>query len=392
MKDRKLLPLKGTIQDYAWGGQDFLASFTGREKPDDAPWAELWLGAHPKGPAETPAGSLEELIANAPGYWLGEAGAKEWNGQLPFLLKVLDVQKMLSIQVHPTKTAAEIGFAEEERSGPTRNAPNRNYRDANHKPELGVAVTDFYLLHGFKTDEELRRVFQVVPGWADLQQVYYLHGIQGLYRYVMKAEQSTVNEWLAPLAEKLEGGDYQSSSADHWAQRAFKRYTKNGNYDRGIFSIYWLNLVHLRPGEGIFQDAGILHAYLQGVCIELMANSDNVLRGGLTPKHIDVPELVKQLDYKHIHPRIIKPVAQNNKWQYYPTPAPDFKLYTLNLNAGESVEVADSQVAIYLVFEGSLSVGGKDFTSGKSFIVPAGFQQTITAGVGGVTIYRATVG
>lgn len=391
--EKKLLELSGVIQDYAWGGDAFLADFTQRQQPENTPWAELWLGAHPKGPAMTSKGTLNELLKLAPSQWLGGATIERWGPQIPFLLKVLDVKKMLSIQVHPTKAAAEIGFAYEEMNGPERTAPNRNYRDNNHKPELGVAITDFYLLHGFKSIDAIRKSLQEVPGWSALLPVLESGGLEELYAHVMQADQAKVNTWLQPLSEAVENGDYQSSSADFWAQRAFEQYADNGNFDRGIFSIYWFNLVHLRPGEGIFQAAGVPHAYLEGVCVELMANSDNVLRGGLTPKHIDVPELMKQLDFTPVNPNVLKATGSDDGiWKTYQTPAPDFELSKLEIAVGETVEIAENQIAIFLVFSGALTADGTHFSRGQSFVVAAKSRHQLIGVAPATIIFRATIG
>lgn len=374
-------PIQGIIQPYDWGGYEYLAKLTGRAKADpNTPWAELWFGAHPKGPAETPHGPLDQLLDRHGSELLGQAA------RLPFLLKILDVRKMLSIQVHPTKAAAEIGFAREEKAGIPRDAPHRNYRDDNHKPELGRAVTDFHLLHGFKTPAAIRATLDAMPGWASLIPVYESGGVAQLYQHVMRAEAEEIVNLLRPLAEHLQSHrDYRSSNPDFWAARAFEQY---GTNDRGIFSIYWFNLVHLRPGEAIFQDAGVPHAYLEGVCVELMANSDNVLRGGLTPKHIDVPELMDKVDFSPVTPDIINPSSESSGWEIYPSPAPDFELAQRNLAAGESFRIKGDQAAIYLLLSGEVQINGTRITSGQALFQPA--EQSADLAVGDDTLlFRA---
>lgn len=347
--------IQGTLQNYAWGGTQFLADFTGKEHTKGSPLAEYWMGAHHKGPARIGDTTLDKVIAEAPEQSLGPRVRAQFDDKLPFLFKVLDVQKMLSIQVHPTKEAAEKGFAAEEKNGPERGAPDRNYRDDNHKPELGVAVTDFYLLHGFKSPAAIRHTLREVPGWDELLP-HLDSGVRALYRYVMEADQAEIDRLLQPLVDSLRGGDFDRSEADFWAARAVEQYTTEaGHHDRGMFSIYWFNLVQLRPGEGIFQDAGIPHAYLEGVCLELMANSDNVLRGGLTPKHIDVPELLDKTRFETITPDILQPEATTDGWQRYPTPAPDFELTLRRATTGNLLEVpAEDKPAILLLMEGRL--------------------------------------
>lgn len=332
--------LEGTLQHYDWGGFNYLAELTGKTSLKGRATAELWLGDHPKGPARI-AGeeiSLREHIAADPIRNLGGQFSARYANQLPFLFKVLDVREMLSIQVHPTKQAAEQGFAREEKEGLACSAANRNYRDANHKPELGVALTDFYLLHGFRDVEAIGWTLQKVPGWAGLLPILNSRGIRGLYSYVMSAEQSVVDSLLQPFIDSLP--PYATTGPEdiaHWVHRAVKLYSKDGHHDRGIFSICWFNIVHLRPGQAIFQAAGVPHAYLQGKCVELMANSDNVLRCGLTHKHIDIVELLENICYDPIFPSLLSASEKEEDWRIFPTTVPDFQLAVAQPQAGDTL-------------------------------------------------------
>ncbi|MTB50865.1 mannose-6-phosphate isomerase, class I [Lewinella sp. W8] len=391
-----ITPIEGVIQEYAWGGKAFLAQLLHREKSPETPWAEYWLGAHPKGAAKLPGGGkLSEYIAQAPVEALGTSVARAFGSRLPFLLKVLDVDAMLSIQVHPTKAAAEEGFAREEQSGPERTAPNRNYRDDNHKPELGVALTDFYLLHGFRAAEAIRESLDGHPEWQSLLPVLDRDGVRGVYEYIMKAPQGEINTLLQPTVDRLLSAKQDDLlHPDYWARRAIEQYSRDGNHDRGMFSIYWFNLVRLQPGEGIFQDAGIPHAYLQGACVELMANSDNVLRGGLTPKHIDVPELLRHTICDRVVPEILAPRPTEDGWEHYPTPAPDFAL--LRRSFGEEVVRVPStdKPSILLLLDGELAdEDGRTLLhqDQRAFFVPPGNGLHLRAVAPG-TLYRATVG
>ena len=389
-----LYPFDGVIQHYAWGGTSFLPELLGKANADQQPWAELWMGAHAKGPGQLRGSehTLDEVIARSPEELLGRQVADRFDGKLPFLFKILDVREMLSIQVHPTKEAAERGFAREEREGPARDAPNRNYRDDNHKPELGVAVTDFYLLHGFRAQEAIAESLRSIPGWQPLVAILSSEGVRGLYAHVMHADQATVDGYLQPLVDRLAGGSYTRDQPDFWAQRAVEQYTRDGHHDRGMFSIYWFNLVQLRPGEGIFQDAGIPHAYLEGVCIELMANSDNVLRGGLTPKHIDVPELLDKTRFEAVTPDILQATVGARGWRTYPTPAPDFRLQQAVVPAGETLTVdTSSGAAIALLLAGSVAGDGLALDErGRTCFIAAGAQLEVTA-TEATTLYLATV-
>lgn len=388
--------IQGVIQEYAWGGNTFLANFLERHQPASTPWAEYWLGTHPKGPARLPDGrTLAHLIAHAPTETLGAATARRFGNRLPFLLKVLDVREMLSIQVHPTKAAAEQGFAEEERDGPARTAPNRNYRDDNHKPELGVALTDFYLLHGFRTPGAIRKTIEERPEWHSLLPVLTEHGIKGVYEYIMRAPSGEVNRLLQPTVDRLLATKFTDlRQPEYWARRAIDRYSQGAKHDRGIFSIFWFNIVKLSPGEGIFQDAGVPHAYLRGACVELMASSDNVLRGGLTPKHVDVPELLKHTRCDSVHPDVLHPVPTEDGWERYPTPAADFALLKRSFTRGNLSIPATDKPSIILLAGGELISSTGDGTLKAQqralFVPPAGtlHLRAVAPGV----IYRATVG
>lgn len=352
------------------------------------------MGAHAKGPGRIRDSrqTLAEIIADEPKQMLGERVAARFADRLPFLFKVLDVREMLSIQVHPDKQAAEAGFAREEENGPPRDAPDRNYRDDNHKPELGVALTDFYLLHGFRSEAAITQTLNEVPGWEELIPILEQHGVNGLYAHVMDAATDAIDRLLSPLVDSLADQDYTREEPRFWAKRAVEQYTQDGHHDRGIFSIFWFNLVKLTPGQGIFQDAGIPHAYLEGVCIELMANSDNVLRGGLTPKHIDVPELLDKTRFEAVTPTLLTAVGTDSDWAYFPTPAPDFKLWIARPQTNEQVSVDTTDgAAIMLLLRGELRGPVALHERARTVFVPAGQQFDLTAQTDSI-VYMATVG
>lgn len=333
------------------------------------------MGTHPKGMSVIDAGieelPLGEFVAQDPVGVLGQAVADAFEGRLPFLFKVLDVQKMLSIQAHPTKAAAGAGFRRENEAGIPLTADHRNYRDDNHKPEVMVALTDFWLLHGFRPVAEIRGALQSVPELVTLLPHFADGDIRHLYQVIMQMPQADVDALLAPMETRLYAASFTPDQPEHWAKLAFADYTHGGHYDRGIFSIFLLNLLHLRTGEGIFQAAGIPHAYLSGVNIELMANSDNVFRGGLTPKHVDVAELLQHLSFEPAVPQILHGQARGEAETVYPTPAPDFEVSRIDLSAAAHFEHRPGQgPAIYIVMEGSAAAEGHTFQRGEAFFLP----------------------
>lgn len=398
MDRAKVFYLKGKVQHYAWGGYSYIPQLLGLPVTDK-PAAEYWMGAHQSAPSavETPGGPvlLNAYINAAPAETLGPGAAARF-GELPYLFKILDVKDMLSIQVHPTKAEAEKGFLRENEAGIPLNAPNRNYKDANHKPEIMVALSEFWLLHGFLPEDKLTAVLQTVPEFGSLARIYETEGYFGLYKNVMEMPQDEVNSLLRPLAERVlpayEAGTLQKSDPAFWAGRAIANDPAGmERLDRGIFSIYFFNIVYVAPGEAVFQDAGIPHAYLEGQNAELMANSDNVLRGGLTPKHIDVPELLKHTRFEAVHPRILKgePI-HNGQERIYPTPAPDFVISTIVLPPGETYTHTTTAPETWIVQGGEGSVNGLALGQGTSVFVPFDQDYSITAG-SELVIFKAAI-
>lgn len=397
MSSPKVMPLRGAIQHYDWGGFEYIPNLIGIKNTDHKPFAELWMGAHPSAPAiminngaTTP---LDYLVKNAPQAILGKKVADRFDNRLPYLFKVLDVRKMLSIQAHPTKKQAEEGFRKENQEGIPLDAKHRNYKDDNHKPEVMVALTDFWLLHGFKTIQAIRQTLTKVPEFRDLQHFVSKDSIFDLYKYVMEIPQNEANVMLAPLEQRLKTERPEKDSPDYWAKQAFHDHPpKDGNYDRGIFSIYFFNLVHLKPGQGIFQGAGVPHAYLEGVNVELMANSDNVFRGGLTSKHVDVPELLKSLVFEPIIPKVIKGTEISDTEWVYPTPAPDFELHKIEISQNKSHYAPETNAPhIMIVIKGSVTVND-DHTFGRGDILfaPANISYELDTDTN-ATIFKATV-
>lgn len=389
---KPILRLKGKIQHYAWGGTTFLPGLLHIENADGRPCAEYWLGVHPSAPAmvevDGAALPLSELIKNNPNEYIGTA-VHQLFGELPYLLKVLDVKDMLSIQVHPTKEEAKKGFEAEEAAGIPVDAPHRNYKDSNHKPEVMVALSPFYLLHGFKPDQKLRETLTNTPGFEALLPVYNSGGYKGLYRHVMEMPQADVDSLLLPLVAHEINNPADKSLPGYWVAKLYGGGAPAGDIDRGIFSIYFFNIVHLQPGEAIFQGAGIPHAYLEGQNIELMANSDNVLRGGLTPKHIDLAELMKHTLFEAVEPKVMQGNEMNPVETFYPCPVPDFAISAIRLN-GQLYQKTSLSAEIYLVVKGEVSVGNQGrWSSGEAFYARPGTEVNLVGD--GALLYKAFV-
>ncbi len=376
--------LTGKIQHYAWGGMDFIPQLLNIKNESRQPFAEYWLGTHPNGAAEVlrlgkPPIALDKFIIENTNKVLGNAVAEQFGG-LPYLLKVLDVRKMLSIQVHPTKAEAEKGFNKENMAGIPLQASHRNYKDRNHKPEIMVALSEFWLLHGFKKKELLEAVLRETQGLETLLPGFQKEGHYGLYKRIMELPQSEVDGILQPILKRerplYKANQLSKSNPLYWACKSAE--TGNPelkNLDRGIFSIFFFNIVHLDPGQAIFQGAGVPHAYLEGQNIELMANSDNVLRGGLTPKHVDVSELLKHTSFEGITPVILTGEKRGAE-TLYPCPVKDFQLSRINLQNKETYNHLAFSAEILLVTAGAVRISG----SGHTFSLTKGEAVFLGAG------------
>lgn len=394
--------LKGKVQHYDWGGFDFIPFLIGMENPQQLPFAEYWMGAHENNSSDVIVNDklsvpLNVLIHKDPEVWLGKEIFKT-HQKLPYLMKVLDVREMLSIQVHPDKESAAREFKRENEEGITLQSPQRNYKDDNQKLELVVALNGFWLLHGFKPAEKLIEILTVVPELNSFIHIFNVAGYRGLYSHVMELPQPSVNAILYSLVDRVvelyQSGSLQKDQEDYWAAKTAITFNKNADIDRGIFSIYFLNLFMLNKGEAVFQDAGVLHAYLQGRNIEIMSNSDNVLRGGLTVKHIDVGELMKHVLFKKTVPHIIKPEKQNTGEEDYKTGCPDFLLKRYTLKNHERSIFNSNTTEILFVIEGNVGIMNNSkrlrLSKGESVVVMADQMIGIDA-LADSEILRATV-
>ena len=376
---------------YPWGSRTAIAALTGRPVPSSGPEAELWMGAHPVAPSlverDGTRTSLETIIARAPERELGHAVTTQLGARLPFLLKVLAAAEPLSLQAHPTMAQARAGWDDEEKRGIPRDAPSRNYKDASHKPELLCALTPFDALSGFRAVDATLRLFEQLAvteledALRPLRAAPDADGLACTFRALMTmpldACANVVDATLAACARPHD--DFVREREN--ALRLAALYPG----DIGIVSALLLELVHLEPADAIYLGAGNLHAYLEGTGVEIMASSDNVLRGGLTKKHIDVPELLRCLDFKAGPSKVIRPRALDEHESVYDTPATEFRLSRLHVDGLVTRDVTGPE--ILLVTEGAMRAP-LALVRGASAFVPASTTTYTLEGQG--TVFRAT--
>lgn len=357
----KIHKLQNIIKHYEWGSSGLIPHFLGIENPQKLPCAELWMGTHSAGPSQAEGISLREAAG----------------GDLPFLFKLLAVEKPLSIQAHPNKEQAQQGFLRENNAGLALDDPKRNYKDANHKPEIICALTPFTLMAGFREPQEIIDSFKTFQFIAPALKETFSPLINAL-------EKKTPNDALINFLNTLFGlpehekeeicsfidkntlpDDCKTIPLRQW--NLMKDFLSQYPHDAAVLSPLYLNLLQLKPGQAVFVPAGILHAYLYGFGVELMSCSDNVLRGGLTPKYIDESELMNILVFSPYSPEIITPPVSQEKFSY-PCPCDDFILYALHGNGNEIYLTVKSH-AICIVTEGELSCGERNFKKGDSFFI-----------------------
>lgn len=366
-----LVPLSNVPRDYAWGSTTLIAELEGRE-PSDAREAEVWFGDHPGSPAKTADGRTLDR-------WLREeGGASGAPDRLPYLLKLLAAASPLSIQAHPSKEQARAGFEREESAGVPADAAHRVFRDDNHKPELIVAVSDtFTALAGVRDLGATRRMLSEL-GDAGRAIADRLTG---------RSDAAAVRDTIAWLlsgeadaeVEAVVAAASAAQSQEFGAEFGFiRRFGGAFPGDPGLVVALLMNLVTLRRGEALFVDAGVLHAYVEGLGVEIMAASDNVLRGGLTPKHIDVPGLLDVLDPTPGPAPVLEPREVASGVDLYAPGVPDFALVRVRVDAEADAAVALRGTAIALAVAGPVTV--TDPATGESVVLDAG-RATLAAGV-----------
>ncbi|EOM75374.1 mannose-6-phosphate isomerase, class I [Rhodococcus rhodnii] len=373
--------LDGAMRYYAWGSRSAIAAVQGRRVPSAHPEAELWFGAHPGDPARVlgddgaAEGTLLDVVEDDPVAALGERSVDRFGARLPYLLKLLAAEEPLSLQAHPSSVQAAEGFEAENVAGLPLDAADRNYKDPSHKPELVVALTPFEALAGFR---DPKRTVDLLAALAAPELEPYVSllaeqpdsgGLRALFTTWITLPPNAVSALMPKLLDACVA--LLASDADgEYVREARTALQLAEAYpgDSGVFASLLLNRVSLEPGEGLYLPAGNLHAYLHGVGIEIMANSDNVLRGGLTPKHVDVPELLRVLDFDAVDVPLVEPRSLGDGEYVYDTPAPEFALARIELGAGAHTDLTERGPRIVLVTFGRVRV-----TCGGSVVdLPAG--------------------
>jgi mannose-6-phosphate isomerase len=405
-----IFKLKNQVKPYGWGSSRWIPELLGRKNPQGEPWAELWMGVHPEGPSQVSLRGedllLSALISRDPAYYLGE-GINRAFGTLPFLYKVLAAEKPLSIQAHPNREQAKNGWERENREGLVLNAPNRNYKDPNHKPEILCALSPFEAMCGFRTAGEIQRRLKAlgelcpVPGPLETALVQLISSLDvsgGLKEFIrlLFGFPQEMRDALSDLVlqRRVLEKNHPEFSAE-WRLSAYFAELYPG--DPAVIAPLYLNCINLEPGEAIYLPAGVLHAYVHGFGVELMANSDNVLRGGLTAKYVDIDELIGILDFSPFCPEILAPPDPFPVFFNYPVPCREFSLSRWEGGGRESNFSGDGPF-IFMVTQGSLTLSGKNpgekwsLGQGESAFIPAGIAVRGLSLGGTYTLYAAGAG
>ncbi len=379
--------LDSEIQHYAWGSTAWMAQCLGRS-PSGDPEAELWMGAHPKAPSRvvgtlSRATNLLQLIEADPQRLLGSDVHQKF-GRLPFLFKVLAAEQPLSLQAHPSKAQAALGFAREEEQGVALSSERRNYKDRSDKPELIYALQPFFALCGFREFQKTVNLLMFLSARGARTEVDALFGpflrrpdhdgMKALFDHVFSLPRAALEggttRLLAAFATGADDGDGLSPWLVRflpWLDRLAMQYPG----DPGVALALCLNFVELAPGEAMFLPAGVLHSYLSGLGLEIMASSDNVLRGGLTAKHVDAAELTSVLGFEGGAPH----VSRGDVWQgkgvsktTFAVPIPEFELELIELTQAQ-IDLAGP--AILLVLQGHLRLASEELAQGDQYFVSA---------------------
>lgn len=403
--------LRNAVRPYAWGSRTAIAELLGDPVPAPHPQAELWLGAHPADSsvllhADGRRTALVEALRADPRRHLGSCCAARWGSRLPFLLKVLAAEEPLSLQAHPSAAQAAEGFTREEALGIPRDAPDRNYTDASHKPELICALTELHALAGFRAPERTVELLaeldvpSLEPYRAMLAAEPNADGLRTVFTTWITMPEPGVKALLPQILDacvallRRHGGHFRNEC------RVVLELAEAYPGDVGVLAALLLNHVVLASGVALYLPAGNLHSYLRGTAVEISANSDNVLRGGLTAKHIDVPELLRVLDFGYRELMVQSGQRVGPHETAYPTPAEEFQLTRLDWAPGEADPICLRSPCpqILLCTQGSVQLWSPDagrVTVGRGasvWLAAADPDVTVCPGPGPVQLFRALPG
>jgi mannose-6-phosphate isomerase len=384
--------LTNPVRHYPWGSRTVIPDLLGELSPADGPYAELWMGAHPDAPSVLSTGiPLDKAVVEDPDLLLGAAVRKQFGDRLPFLMKVLAAEQPLSLQAHPTNEQAQAGFAAEEAAGVPHDDPTRTFKDPFHKPELLLALTPFEALCGFRPVEESLhclaklQVPELKPTIAALARGGLRAVIPQLLALSGRRRTQLVSAVAEAAARFVAAHDPEFINTYGWAASLAETYPG----DPGVVISLMCNHLKLAPGEAVFLPAGNLHAYLCGAGVEVMASSDNVLRGGLTHKHVDLAALIEVLDFTDGRVPVIHPVLGPGGLRY-PVPVEDFDLTRIQLD-GRAGALTTRGPQVLLCTEGKAELTSPEGTltlaKGAAAFVPAGEQVTAS---GPALLYRTT--
>lgn len=367
--------LKNSIQKYAWGSHSAIQQLINKS-PSEEPWAELWMGTHPKASSRIYIHGkwffLSDVIRSYPEKFLGKKAAQKFNNALPYLFKILAAEQPLSIQAHPNSAQAKNGYERENKKLLVLNARTRNYKDTNHKPECICALTRFAGVKGFRKMASAVELLDFFCPHSLTDEIETLKNknLKLFFQSLMELTGSRKDDVIAEAIQNVEKKN-PPDIISKWLLRLFRQYPT----DIGVISPLFLNLFSLEPGQALFLPAGELHAYLDGMGIELMANSDNVLRGGLTTKHVDIPELLNVLNFVESDIEILTPRRFSDCEEQYPVFAEEFQLSSIEVNDSKTYTSSKTRSAeILLCVDGKacLSFGEHiNIKKGDSVLIPA---------------------
>ncbi len=405
----KFIPV---LKDYDWGSPYSIQKITGNKELEGKPVAELWIGSHPKGEgsvidSEGNAVRISRFIEKNSSAVLGSRCSKKYGGKLPFLFKIIAAERALSIQVHPAKYEAEKGFADEEKRKIDINSSSRNYKDRNHKPELIYALTDFSLMKGFRNGEDIcRDVEKYAPLLGEREKdksgkrcgkqnfltntsgISSPDSVRDLFAVLLLSDKTALKKMIDQTLQKC-------TESNGPIEKAINLLFEIYGYDCGVLSPLFLNLMELRPGEALFIPAGELHAYIKGTGFEVMASSDNVIRGGLTKKHVDTSLLLEITEFSPSDTETLRPYKSHTE-TIFVTPADEFVFSVISLESGNFTSSGSEKSIELFFFTGeqcSVKTADKEqaylFNNGDSFLIPACTDNYTIKGKG--CLYRASV-